>query len=192
MRSKPVAKRYAKAIFESWEDKLSSLHIKNKIFELQSVWHLISSNTELRVVWISSGFSKQEKDLLVSLFETQGVFPEVVRVLRFLVKQRRCVILPDVLAELVELFNRSSKIIPVTVISSAVLSGSDVAEVKRSVKELRVTEGMNCEFHFDVDPNIMGGIVVQLGQYVYNCSALSTFNRLVHKIETLGPRELNL
>ncbi len=188
--NKAVSKRYAKAIFSYWLDKLSANALKDASTHLEQAVQIIETKAEISALWLSSGFTKDEKLKFVDVLKKKNMPDEICSVLSFLVLKKRTEILSDLIVDIKELYYKHTKTLVVTVTSSNILTSVDIEEIKKSVQSLKVTDGLNCEYKFEVKPNILGGIVVRMGQFVYDYSTRATFNQLRRKIENLNPREL--
>ncbi len=189
--SHDVSKRYAKAFFAAWQQDLSLEKIHHVLETCQAFVNLLKTSPEISAVWISPGFHRDEKTKLIRVLEKQQVISqEIVQMLMFLVEKKRTAIFQPLIQDLYDLYYRQARILRVVVTSASELSGEDQASVQKSVQSLPAAADMNCEFSFTVDTQILGGMIIKMGQYVYDYSIHASLGQLRRSIENLSPREL--
>merc|ERR1719188_316488 len=136
----------------------------------------------------------ESKDFKV-LVETPGIDPEtkvsaleavckkagtdaaVVNFLKVLVENKRIGMLHRVI-DLFEVFYRAEKgLVLCKVTSAAALSSSQQSEVKKAM-EKRAEKGSTLIMEFNTNPAILGGLVVKMGEAVFDNSVATRLERL--------------
>jgi F-type H+-transporting ATPase subunit delta len=92
-----------------------------------------------------------------------------------LARRGRFEILPDVSAEYDALVRKSRGIVAATVTTPAPLSDATLARVRARVEELA---GANVELATAVDPALLGGLTVRIGDILIDASVQSRLDRL--------------
>lgn len=185
-----IAKRYAKAFFSVWSQRLDNTQLKKIISATQELSQDIYGHPQLKIFWLSSGFHLEEKQKLIEILVEKKCHSETVQLLDFLVRRKRPEILEEVVWALKDLYNKHTKTLEVTVSSAFELSPSDKKEMQSIVKSLAVAKEHNCEFLFQVEPQLLGGIFLAIGRYVYDYSVKSAFDQLRRKVQGMDVREL--
>merc|ERR1711879_523257 len=105
---------------------------------------------------------------------------------KVLIENKRMHLLSKMI-DMFESFYRAEKgYVPCKVISASALSSSQQAEVKKAM-EKRAEKGSTLILEYDVNPAILGGLVVKMGEAVYDMSVQTKFERL--QTQLLAPVE---
>jgi F-type H+-transporting ATPase subunit delta len=174
MRPSPIARRYAEAAFdvarregnvESW---ISNLGSAASAIEQPNV----------------SGFFKDPNVTLTEKLETlerlfPGVQPHVMNLLRMLALRERMQLLPAVLQEFVALDREARGVLEARVTVARPYDESERADIAR---RLSSSTGKQVEVHVDVDPGILGGVVVRIGDQLIDASVAGRLERLRHEL----------
>jgi F-type H+-transporting ATPase subunit delta len=165
-----IAQVYARSLFQvaQEQDKLDVIRE-----ELGQVAEALEENRELRLFFFSPYFSTEEKrDGLRRTIE--GADPVTMNVLDVMVENHRLPLVPRVQREYERLWREANDLLPVTVTSAAPL---DDAVVERIGEEIGRQTGRTVELTRAVDPSIIGGFVVRVGNSILDSSIK---NRLEH------------
>lgn len=191
MRQDPkVAKRYAKAFFSAWSASMNASELKTVISSAEEISNAILISPELRTFWFSSGFNSNEKKVLTDILASRRCTSEATELLSFLILKKRTEILEQLILTLKDLYNKFTKTLEVKVESVVDLTDADKKEIMDAVKTLTITRDHTCEFIFDIDPHLLGGIRFRIDRYVYDYSLKSAFDQLRRSVETLDIHEL--
>ena len=171
MRPTSVARRYADAAFAvAREDGDTGVWIT----DLGTVADRLQSDASVREYFRDPNYSHSEKlGALEMLFP--DVHPHVLNLLRELVTRQRFHLVPQILGEFVRL-ERAARGVREAYITVA----RDVSEDERTAirNELSANVGGQIEVHMSVDPKLLGGIVVRIGDQVYDASVATRLQRL--------------
>jgi F-type H+-transporting ATPase subunit delta len=166
-----VARVYAEALFEAAKDgdKLDQIHE-----QLDEVADAIAANQDLQVFLFSPYFSSAEKregiERAISAAE-----PELVNFLELLVEKRRMPAIFRIRERFDELWAEENKQLDVTVTSAIELDQSVIDRVRAQIEE---QTGRAVELSAEVNPDILGGLVLRVGNMVLDASLRSKLERL--------------
>ena len=166
-----IAAVYARSLFEvaKEQDKLDSIRE-----QLGSFADALNETRELQVFFFSPYFSTTEKqdglDRAVS-----GADPAFVNFLKLLIENHRMPVIFRVRRELDRLWQRVNKLLPVEVTSAIELDKSTVEQIGDRIGE---QTGQKIELSSKVEPDILGGIVVRVGNSIIDASIRARLEQL--------------
>jgi ATP synthase F1 delta subunit len=166
-----AARVYAEALFEVARDKgkLDAIHD-----ELRQFADALDADRELRVFFFSPYFSSAEKrDGLKRA--VSGADPELINFLELLIEKHRMPEIFRIRRQFEELWKRENRRIDVTVTSAVEL---DPAVVSRIGEEIGRQTGQEVELASRVDEEILGGVVLQVGNMVLDASIRARLEKL--------------
>jgi F-type H+-transporting ATPase subunit delta len=158
-----IASVYARSLFEvaNEQDKLDKIHD-----ELGAFADALNESRQLQVFLFSPYFSTAEKsdglDKAIS-----GADETFVNFLKLLIEKHRMPVLFRVRGEFDKLWEEENRLLPVTVTSAVELPKSTVKQIGDRISEQ--TE-RKVELNANVDPDILGGIIVRVGNSVLDAS----------------------
>lgn len=162
--STKAAIRYAKAVLQqASEDNTAAV-----VFgDMESIHATLADSAELRSVLKSPVVKTKEKqEALLSIFEgTSDLSKSLVNIL---VQNKRIDALGAVASSYINLYNESQGVKIANVTTAVPLSPELEAKVLAKVKEL--TGSDNVSLRNDIDPNIIGGFILRVGDLQYNAS----------------------
>ncbi|HKP88878.1 MAG TPA: ATP synthase F1 subunit delta [Thermoleophilaceae bacterium] len=166
-----IADVYSRSLFEvaREQDKLDRVRD-----ELAAVADALEQNRELSVFFFSPYFSTEEKKegLRRTVVEAD---PAVVNFLELLIEKHRMPVLFRIRRQFDTLYDRAHKRLPVEVTSAVELDGGVIGELERRIHE---QTGQNVHLESTVDPDILGGIVLRVGNSILDAS-------IRHRLEQL-------
>src|SRR5215210_5896173 len=172
-----IASVYARSLFEvaQEQDKLDKIHE-----ELDAFADALNASRELQVFLFSPYFSTKEKtdglDKAIS-----GADETFVNFLKLLIEKHRMPVVFRVRAEFDKLWEEENKLLPVTITSAVELPKSTVKQIGDRISE---QTDRKVELNANVDPDILGGIIVRVGNSVLDASIrnrLENFRKQVAK-----------
>jgi F-type H+-transporting ATPase subunit delta len=169
-RAKPgtrvLAERYAKALLQVALDKKTSLDQIGK--ELEGFRALLERENALRNALESPTVPGTKRvKILDSLLASVKVAPETQNLLRLLAKNERVALVPVVADSFRQLVLEHEDIQPGEVISAHPLSSD---QKKRLAGQLGQALGKKMELTYSTDPEILGGVVVRVGNRIFDAS----------------------
>jgi F-type H+-transporting ATPase subunit delta len=166
-----IATVYARSLFEvaSDQDKLDVVRD-----QLGAFTDALSETRELQVFFFSPYFSTKEKEDGLERVVTDAD-PVILNFLKLLIEKHRMPALFRIRANYEARWAEVNKLLPVQ-ITSAVELDSDT--VKQLVDRISEQTDRKVEVSADVDPDILGGIVVQVGNSVLDASVRNRLEQL--------------
>src|SRR3954447_5545501 len=166
-----IASVYARSLFEvaKEQDKLDK--VREQLGEFASA---LDQNRELQVFFFSPYFSTQEKKdgLKKAVSGTDDIFDNF---LELLIEKHRMPAVFRIRRELDQLWQRENKLLPVEVTSAIELDKSTVKQIGDPIGE---QTGQKIELSSKVEPDILGGIVVRVGNSIIDASIRARLEQL--------------
>jgi len=166
-----IAEVYSRSLFEvaKERDALDRVHD-----ELGQFADALNDSNDLRVFFFSPYFSSQEKkDGIGSLI--QDADENFVRFLELLAERHRMPAIFRIRSEFDRLWRKENKLLPVSVTSAVELDGELVDGIGKRIEE---QTGQRVDLSSKVDPDVLGGLVLQVGNMVLDASVRNRLERL--------------
>jgi F-type H+-transporting ATPase subunit delta len=166
-----IAAVYARSLFEvaQEQDKLDAIRE-----ELGQFADALDGNRELQVFFFSPYFSTVEKkdglDRTVS-----DADPILVNFLKLLIENHRMPVIFRVRRVVDGLWREENKLLPVTVTSAVELDQATVSQIGDRISE---QTGRKVELSAVVEPDILGGLVVRVGNSILDASIRNRLEQL--------------
>jgi F-type H+-transporting ATPase subunit delta len=158
-----IAVVYARSLFEVAKDQDKLDGVRE---ELGAFADALSDSRELQVFLFSPYFSTQEKEDGLERAVTDAD-PVIVNFLRLLIEKHRMPVIFRIRAEYDRLWEDENKLLPVEITSAVELDEDIVKQLGDRISE---QTGRKVELSSRVEPDILGGIVVQVGNQVLDAS----------------------
>jgi F-type H+-transporting ATPase subunit delta len=166
-----IASVYARSLFEvaKEQDKLDT--VREQLGEFASA---LDQNRELQLFFFSPYFSTQEKKdgLHKAVTGTETILNNF---LELLIEKHRMPAVFRIRRELDELWQRENKLLPVEVTSAIELDKQTVKHIGDRIGE---QTGQKIELSAKVEPDILGGIVVRVGNSIIDASIRARLEQL--------------
>jgi F-type H+-transporting ATPase subunit delta len=172
-----IAEVYARSLFEvaKENDVLDDVHE-----QLDEFTEALDENRELQVFFFSPYFSSEEKkDAIGKLVEDAD--EHFVRFLELLAERHRMPVIFRIRREFESLWAEENKLLPVTITSAVEL---DDDTVKKLQKEIEDQTGRRTELTTKVDPDVLGGLAVQVGNSIMDGTVRARLERLRRQVAT--------
>jgi F-type H+-transporting ATPase subunit delta len=174
----PEASRvYAEALFEAGKDKGKLDSIQSQLAQFADA---VDGNRELQVFLFSPYLSSADKREGLGR-AISGAEPELTNFLELLVEKHRMPEIFRIRRELDELWKKENRRLDVTVTSAVEL---DPAVVGRIGQEVERQTGEGVELSSRVDEDILGGIVLKVGNMILDASIRSRLEKLRKTVAT--------
>jgi F-type H+-transporting ATPase subunit delta len=166
-----IARVYAEALFDVAieKGKLDEIHE-----QLGEVADAISENRELQVFLFSPYFSSAEKREGIARVVSGGE-PELVNFLELLAEKHRMPAIFRIRRRFDDMWAKEERRLGVKLTSAVDLPADLVKEVGKQIEQ---QTGQTIELETDVDENVLGGIVLQVGNMVLDASVRNKLERL--------------
>jgi ATP synthase F1 delta subunit len=172
-----IATVYARSLFEvaTENDKLDL--VREQLGEFADA---VSENRELQIFLFSPYFSTEEKKDGLDRALTD-VDPVVENFLKLLIEKHRMPVIFRIRAEYEQLWEEANKLLPVEITSAVELPEATVKQLGDRISE---QTGRRVELSSHVEPEILGGIVVQVGNSVLDASIRNRLEQLRRQVGT--------
>ncbi len=166
-----IAEVYARALFEVSKDK----HVLDRVHdELGQFADALNEDRDLQVFLFSPYFSSEEKKDGVRRIVTDAD-ERLLNFLELLAERHRMPVLFRIRRSFDGLWAEENKLLPVSVVSAVELDERLVERIGERIKE---QTGRKIELSSRVDPDVLGGLVLQVGNMVLDASVRSRLERL--------------
>jgi len=166
-----IAEVYARSLFEVAQDDGDLDRIHDELGEFADA---LGESHDLQVFFFSPYFSSQEKkDGLDKLVDDAD--ENLVRFLELLAERHRMPVLFRIRRTFDDLWRKENKRLPVTVTSAVDLDDEMVQGIGKKIEE---QTGQQIELSSRVDPDVLGGLVLQVGNQVLDASVRNRLEKL--------------
>jgi F-type H+-transporting ATPase subunit delta len=166
-----IAEVYARSLFEVAQesDKLDEIHE-----ELGQFADALSDSRELQMFLFSPYFSSEEKKEGIGKI-IEGGNENFVRFLELLAERHRVPALFRIRREFDRKWAEAHKLLSVTITSAVELDDDIQKDLREKIEQ---ETGRTVEFDAKVDPEVLGGLVLQVGNFVMDASVRSRLEKL--------------
>jgi F-type H+-transporting ATPase subunit delta len=170
-----IATVYARSLFEVAMERDALDSVREQVGQFADA---LQDNRDLQVFFFSPYFSTEEKkDALGNLLD--GADEAVSNFLELLVEKHRMPAIFRIRRELDALWEDENKLLPVTITSAVELDGSTVEGIGRAIGE---QTGRKVELTTNVDPDVLGGIVLRVGNSILDASIRNRLEQLRRQV----------
>jgi F-type H+-transporting ATPase subunit delta len=170
-----IAQVYARSLFEvaKEHDKLDV--VREQLGEFADE---LARNRELQLFFFSPYFSTQEKEdgLAKAVSDAE---PVLMNFLRLLISNHRMPVVFRVRAAYEALWEKENRLLPVRITSAVELDEGTVQQIGDRISQ---QTDRKVDLSSDVDPDILGGIVVRVGNQVLDASVRTRLEKLRRQV----------
>jgi F-type H+-transporting ATPase subunit delta len=166
-----IAEVYSRALFEvaKEHDALDRVHD-----ELGDFADALEESRDLRVFFFSPYFSSEEKRDAVDRI-LDGADERFANFLKLLAERHRMPVIHRIRRQFDSLWAEEHRLLPVSVTSAVELEESLVEGIGKRIEE---QTGRRVQLTSDVDPDVLGGLVVRVGNMVLDASVRNRLEQL--------------
>jgi len=166
-----IAQVYSRSLFEVAQEHGKLDRIKD---ELDAFADALAQNRELSVFFFSPYFSTQEKEdgLRRTVVDAD---PTLVNFLQVLIENHRLPVIHRIRRQFDVLWDHENKRLPVEVTSAVALERSVIEALEARIRE---QTGQTVELASIVNPDILGGIVLRVGNSILDASVRHRLEQL--------------
>jgi len=166
-----IAQVYARSLFEVAQEHDKLDEVRDQIGQFSDA---LGESRDLQTFFFSPYFSTEEKKKgLASALD--GADPVVENFLALLIENHRMPVLFRVRRELDQMWREVNKLLPVQITSAVEL---DRAVTQQIGDEIGRQTGRTVELTSTVDPDVLGGLIVRVGNSVLDASIRTRLERL--------------
>lgn len=166
-----IARVYGRSLFEVAQEQGKLDDVREQLGAFSDA---LADNHELSVFFFSPYFSTEEKKEGLHKAVTDAD-PLVMNILELLVENHRMPVIHRLRKEFDRLWDDEKKLLPVD-ITSAVELDEDV--VKRLGDQISEQTGRQVQLTAHVDPDVLGGIVLRVGNQILDASIRNRLDQL--------------
>ncbi len=171
-----VAKRYAEALFQLGIEKAVLDQFREEMLTVKEVFQ---QNKELYTFLTHPRIRQEDKKKVVEV-PFQGLHKDIVSTLNLLVERHRVETIPAIIDHFIQLVNDAKGIAEATVYSVRELTDKERSELEFSFAKRFNRSAIN--LHNIVDPKMIGGIKIRVGNTIYDGSISGKLRRLERNI----------
>jgi F-type H+-transporting ATPase subunit delta len=166
-----LARVYGRSLFEVAREHAKLDELREQLGQFAEA---LEGNRELRVFFFSPYFSTKEKQqTLPGLLE--GVDPLLLNFLSLLIENHRMPVIFRIRAEYERLWEQENRTLPVEITSAIALDERTTESLGRTIAE---RAGRRVTLATKVDPEIIGGIIVRVGNSILDASIRNRLEQL--------------
>jgi F-type H+-transporting ATPase subunit delta len=166
-----IAEVYARALFEAAKEAGSLDRVHDELGQFADA---LSDDRNLQMFLFSPYFSSEEKKEGIGRIVSDAD-ERTVNFLELLAERHRMPAIFRVRRDLDSLWAEENKLLPVSVTSAVELDDELVSDIGKRIEE---QAGRRVELSSSVDPDLLGGLVVRVGNMVLDASLRNRLERL--------------
>jgi F-type H+-transporting ATPase subunit delta len=166
-----IAAVYARSLFEVAKEQNKLDVVKQQLGEFADA---LEATRELQVFLFSPYFSTAEKQEGLDRAVTDAD-PVIVNFLKLLVENHRMPVIFRTRRAYDALWEQENRLLPVHVTSAIELDSKTVSQIGEQIEQ---QTGQKVEMSSEVDPEILGGIVVRVGNSILDASVRARLENL--------------
>ncbi len=166
-----IAQVYARSLFEVASERKLLDRVREQLSQFAEA---LRQNRDLQVFFFSPYFATEEKKAGLHK-AVKGADPILMNFLEALIERHRMPAIFRIQARYQELWDQANKLLPVQVTSAVPLDEATVRSVGQRIGE---QTGNEIELSSTVDPEILGGIVLRVGNFILDASIRGRLNQL--------------
>ena len=177
MSLETVARRYAAALADVVMKSGETDSVKA---ELKSWEEMINSNADLQTAFGNPSIAQENKvKVLESLISRTNPTKTTANFLRVLLRNDRLGEISEINERLDGVLEERSGIISAKITSARPLSAGQKAELQTSINKMTAK---NVRLNYEIDKNIIGGVVTRIGSTIYDGSVKTKLEELRQKL----------
>jgi ATP synthase F1 delta subunit len=170
-----IANVYARSLFEVAKEHDDVEEVRDQLGEVADA---ISDSRDLQVYFFSPYFSSLEKKDGIAKVVT-GANEQVQRFLELLAEKHRMPAIFRIRRRFDELWSEENRVLAASVTSATELDDDLVKQIRERIEE---ETGHQVDLDSRVDPDLLGGLVVRVGNTIMDASVRSRLERLRRQV----------
>ena len=173
-----VVRRYARALFDTAQ---KGGQVDQVAEDLKGIDQAFSAVPRLAQVLRAPTVSGARKKALFQRTFARRVSPLTLRFIALVIDRRRESILADVYGEFIRLANEYRNILSVTVTSATPMTDAERDALSTSLQQ---RTGKTIALQVNIDETILGGLVLRMGDTVYDGSVRARLSQLRQRLQS--------
>jgi F-type H+-transporting ATPase subunit delta len=167
-----VGSRYAEALFQIAQEQENIEQLEQ---ELQSVVKIIADSRDLQKILYHPQITPEEKKVILKSIFAGRVSRVTVNFLYLLIDHKREFFLKDIVTFFMEMANQVRNLAQAQVTSAVELKGEEKKKLNEILEKI-VRKRIRAEY--SIDPSLVGGVVVRIGDRVIDGSVRTKLARM--------------
>jgi F-type H+-transporting ATPase subunit delta len=169
MKNTRIYKTYAKIFFNYAKEQKA---LDKVLEELSAIVQVFSANKKLTRFFTSSIYSFDEKSKILALCKFSDISTHFLHVL---LNNNKASYLPDIYNEILTLKTSDEGMTRATLISASNMNNKEIA-ICKEILEKKLQKKFAIDY--EIDPSLIGGVVLKFGTMMYDTSIRSALQRL--------------
>jgi ATP synthase F1 delta subunit len=174
-----IAEVYSRALFEAAKENGVLDRVHDELGEFADA---LGSERNLQIFLFSPYFSSEEKKQGIARI-VEDADPRLFNFLELLAERHRMPALFRIRRDFDAMWAEENKLLPVTVTSAVELDQGIVEEIGREIEQ---QTGQRVELSSNVDPDVLGGLVVRVGNLVLDATVRNRLEQLRKQVTKAG------
>jgi F-type H+-transporting ATPase subunit delta len=181
-----IAKKYSQALFSLAKEEDNLVKYREEINE---VWDLIKKTDDLKNSLFHPRIMPEDKKSIINKLFAKGLSGNVFNFLNLLVDKRRMFYIESIIKEFNQLVNNDENILEVGVTSAIEIDDSLKKKLQGKLEKQLDYEII---FQHRVDPEIIGGIIIRIGDKIIDGSIQYELNSLRERLKQIPVSKLGV
>lgn len=178
--AKLVSKTYGEALFQAACEGGGSAQCAELLEEIQVLRGILSENPEFDGLMKHPGITKQEKLQVMETVFRGRISEELVNFLDIIVSKERFGELDEIFEYFSDRVKEKQRIGVVYITSATALTQKQMAAVEQKI--LETTSFVKLETHYSVDQELIGGLVIRIGDRVVDSSIRTKLDHMTKQL----------
>ena len=178
--AKLVSKTYGEALFQAACEGGGSAKCAELLEEIQVLRGILSENPEFDGLMKHPGITKQEKLQVMETVFRGRISEELVNFLDIIVSKERFGELDEIFEYFSDRVKEKQRIGVVYITSATALTQKQMAAVEQKISE--TTSFVKLETHYSVDQELIGGLVIRIGDRVVDSSIRTKLDHMTKQL----------
>jgi len=186
VKKNEIARQYSKALYEIGDEKDNLFELYDELKELNKS---IKENESLSEVLFHQRVLVEEKQRVFKRVFEDKLSDDIYKFMMLLIEKRRIYFLENIVAEFRRQVYKHENIITVEVTTAVEMSSETKDKLKAKLNE-HVDKKIEMEEY--CDPDIIGGMVLKIGDYLIDGSIKSKLESLEEQIKKIPLQEIGV
>lgn len=172
-----IAAVYARSLFEVAQERDAIDEVREQLGQFADA---LDDNRDLEVFFFSPYFSTQEKERGLHA-AIDGAEPAMINFLELLIENHRMPFIFRIRREYETLWQEAHRLLPVEITSAIELEPSTIERISELIGK---SANRTVEVKTTVDPEVLGGLVVRVGNAILDASVRNRLEQLRRQVAT--------
>lgn len=186
MRQNEIAKKYSQALFELGKEEKSLMNFKEQLTDIVMT---LEEYHDLKKLLFHPAVTPEDKKKVIQDIFSSNISEEIMNFLKILIDKRREKYIVTIYKNFIKLLNKENDILEIEVISAIKLS--DVLKERLEKKVVNLT-GYKIILKEKIEPDIIGGLILKIGDQVIDGSIRHDLEILENKIAEIPVSKLGV